>query len=400
MNRSSTTSSHCRRSPSVAPVRRRPRNHTYYLLSVICYLLSAICYLLSATAAPLHAAPPVAQPITRTPSIKARLWCVPADAPDPSTAKRKAVDVTLLGRDRTHLLLAPDSTGQNSGRIAASTVAAVDFALDYDRFEVTRAMAGNDWPKAIRILTGVYTPTYTYLDLPENNAIEGAMDLATTMMKFARRTKRNAKTDADRALAVQQYEAAYKVFQACSKAEWSSYGAVGLLKGCRCLLAIDAEKAKTARRRVEDMEEPTPGDDAYGHYWLLKAEIAMLGGDVTNAMDAAVKSLCFENKDVETFPDALMLSAECYERLGNFYRARDVYFEVAKLFPGTDWGDDAVTRLEAVLASGKTREKEAATAESTFFGLEEDMNALAEALVKERKAPKNTFTKDYEADTE
>ncbi len=385
MNRSSTTSSP---SPS-SVVRRRPCNP-------ICYPLSVIYYLLSVVSAPLLAAPTAAAPVTRTPAVKARLWCVPADAPDPSTAKRKAVDVTLLGRDRTHLLLAPDSTGQNSGRIAASTVAAVDFTLDYDRFEVTRAMAGNDWPKAIRILTGVYTPTYTYLDLPENNAIEGAMDLATTMMKFARRTKRNAKTDAERALAVQQYEAAYKVFQACSKAEWSSYGAVGLLKGCRCLLAIDAEKAKTARRRVEDMEEPTPGDDAYGHYWLLKAEIAMLGGDVTNAMDAAVKSLCFENKDVETFPDALMLSAECYERLGNFYRARDVYFEVAKLFPGTDWGDDAVTRLEAVLASGKTREKEAATAESTFFGLEEDMNALSEALVKERTAPKNTFTKDYE----
>ena len=347
-------------------------------LTVICCLLIAVCH--AATAAS-----PSAQPVTRTQSVKARLWCVPADAPDPSTAKRKAMDVVLVGRDRTHLLLAPESTGQHAGRIAASTVAAVDFLLDYDRFEVTRAMARNDWPTAIRILTGVYTPTYPYLDLPENNAVEGAMDLGTTMMKFARRTKRNAKTDADRALAVQQYEAAYKVFQACAKAGWSSYGTVGMLKGCRCLLAIDAEKAKTARRRLEELEEPMPGDDAYGHYWLLKAEIAMLGGDVTNTMAAAVKSLCFENKDVETFPDALMLSAECYERLGNFHRARDVYFEVAKLFPGTDWGDDAVLRLEAVLASGKTREKETATAESTFFGLEEDMNALAEALVKERR---------------
>ena len=91
-----------------------------------------------------------------------------------------------------------------------------------------------------------------------------------------------------------------------------------------------------------------------------------------------------------------MLSADCYEQLGNFYRARDVYFEVAKLFPGTDWAEDAITRLEAVMASGKTSKKEASTAESTFFGLEEDMNALAEALIKERKTPKNTFTKDYE----
>ena len=367
-----------------------------YLLSVVFYLLSPIFYLLSPISA--VAAPPTATvgKVTQSQPIKVRLWCVPPDAPDPATAKRKAVDGTLVGRDRTHLILAADAEGNTGGRIPAATVAAVDFALDYDRFEVTRAMSKNDWPKAIRILSGAYSPTYIYLDLPENNAIEGAMDLATTMMKFARRTKRNAKTDAERALAVQQYEAAYKVFQACSKAEWSSYGAVGMLKGCRCMLAIDAEKAKTATRRIEEMEEPTPGDDSYGHYWLLKGEIAHLGGDVTNAMDAAVKSLCFENKDVETFPDALMLSADCYEQLGNFYRARDVYFEVAKLFPGTDWAEDAITRLEAVMASGKTSKKEASTAESTFFGLEEDMNALAEALIKERKTPKNTFTKDYE----
>ena len=93
-------------------------------------------------------------------------------------------------------------------------------------------------------------------------------------------------------------------------------------------LAIDAEKAKVAKRRIDDMEEPTPGDDSYGHYWLLKGEIAHLGGDITNAMDAAVKSLCFENKDVETFPDALMLSADCYERLGNFYCIFLVVFAV------------------------------------------------------------------------
>ena len=356
------------------------------LLSAI-YLLSPISYLLSPNSA---AAAPAPQP------LKARLWCVPADAPDFTSAKRKAVDVTILGRDRANLLLAPDAEAGHSGRIALNTIAAVDFALEYDRFEVTRAMAKNDWPKAIRILSGVYTPTYPYLDLPENNAIEGAMDLATTMMKFARRTKRNAKTAEEKAQAAKQYEAAYNVFQYCAKAEWSSYGALGMLKGCRCLLAIDTEKAKVARRRVEDMEEPTPGDDAYGHYWLLKGELADIAGDVTNAMDSAVKSLCFENKDVETFPDALMLSASCYERLDNPYRARDVYFEVAKLFPGTDWGEDALVRLEAILASGKTAKKEAATAESTFFGLEEDMNALAEALVKERKEAKRKPLSDEE----
>ena len=338
--------------------------------------------------------------ITQSPPVKARLWCIPENCEDPATAKRQGVDVTLIGRNATHLIVAGEGTGSVPGRVLTGTVVGVDFELEYDRFVVTKAMVNNDWAKAIGILTKVYTPTYLYLDLPENNALEGVMDLGTTMMKFAKRTLRHAKSDEERNLAKQQFEAAYKVFQACSKAEWSNYGAVGKLKACHCLISIDAEKAKIAQRRVDNMDEPTPGDGEYGHYWLLKAELAMLANNPTNAMDAAVKSLCFENKDVETFPDALMISADCYEKLGNYYRARDVYFEVAKLFPGTDWATDALAGLEAIMDSGKTAKKEAASAESTFFGLEEDMNALVEALIKERKNAKPVFANDYEEETE
>ncbi|MBQ7721929.1 MAG: hypothetical protein IJT64_03360 [Kiritimatiellae bacterium] len=329
----------------------------------------------------------------QTAPVKARLWCIPEDAKDPEVARRKAYDVTIVGRDRAGLALAPDASGSMPSRIPFSRITAVDFDMDYDRFEVTKAMAKNDWAKAIRILSSVYSPLYPYLDLPENNGLEGAMDLGTTMMKFAMRTRRAAKTDAERTTASQQFDAAYKVFQACAKAEWSDLGALATLKGCRCMIAIDTDMAKTAARRIAAMDEPTPGDLAYGHYWLMKAELARLAGVTTNALDAAIKSLCFENKDVETFPDALMISAECYENLGEPYRARDVYFEVAKLFPGTDWADDAVARLEVILKTRKTEKREAATAESTFFGLEEDMNALSEALIKERKAAKEAAAK-------
>lgn len=334
--------------------------------------------------------------VTQSSPVKARIWCIPEKCEDPATAKRQFADVTLVGRTSTHLVLAPDANAVLPTRIPLSTVVAADFEFDYDKFEVTRAMAKNDWAKAIRILSAAYSPTYIYLDIPDNNAIEGAMDLGTTMMKSAKRTLRNAKTNAEHDTACQQFEAAYKVFTACSKATWSDLGNIGMLKGCRCQLAIDSDRASQAERRISAMDEPTPGDDAYGHYWLLKAEIAMLRKDVTNAVDAAVKSLCFENKDIETFPDALMISAECYEKLDNPYRARDVYFEVAKLFPDTDWAADALVRLEAILKSGKTAKKETATVESTFFGLEEDMNALAEALIKERRNARNVTADDNE----
>ncbi len=342
-----------------------------------------------------------ADKVVNTQPVKARVWYVPADAPDPATAKRKFWDATLIGRTTRQIAFAPDPNNKSlPARMDCETIVGVDFEIKYERFEVVRAMAKNDWATAIRILSAAHAPFYPYLDLPENNAADGVMELGTTMMKFAKRTLRNAKDDEARAAAARQFEAAYKVFQQCAKARWSSIGMLASLKGCHCLVAMGPENVKDAARRVEKMEEPMPGDDTFGHYWLLRAEIAQIQGDVTNAMDAAVKSLAFENKDVETFPDALLISADCYEKLGEPFRARDVYFEVAKLFPRTDWGDDALSRLETLMASGKTRKKETTTTESSFFGLEEDMNKLADDLIQERKSAKPVFYGDDEQESE
>lgn len=342
-----------------------------------------------------------ADKVVNTQPVKARIWYIPADAPDPATAKRKFWDATIIGRTSRQILLAPDPNNKSlPARVDCETIVGVDFELKYERFQVIRAMAKKDWTTAIRILSAAHAPFYPYLDLPENNAAEGVMELGTTMLKFAKRTLRNAKDDAGREVAARQFEAAYKVFQQCSKARWSSLGMLASIKGCHCLVAMGPEQVKAAARRVEEMEEPVPGDDTYGHYWLLRAEIAQSQGSVTNAMDAAVKSLAFENKDVETFPDALLISADCYEKLGEPHRARDVFFEVAKLFPRTDWGDDALARLETLMDSGKTRKAETASTESSFFGLEEDMNKLADDLIKERKSAKPVFYGEDEEESE
>ena len=48
------------------------------------------------------------------------------------------------------------------------------------------------------------------------------------------------------------------------------------------------------------------------------------------------------------------------------------------------------------MASGKTAEKEDVSAESTFFGLDEDMNALADELVKKSGTGRKVFDYDEE----
>lgn len=334
---------------------------------------------------PLDAAPETAPAAAvTTPQLKARLWL-------DDKSNREA---TLVGRTESAVVLAPDASGAG-GRIEIARILRADFPVEYDRFEVAKALRRSDWSTAVRLLHKAYEPTFRYLDLPENDAAENVLDLGTYMMRAAARTAAAATTDEQQALARRQYESAHGIFIHCSRANWSSIGQLGVLKGCRCLLALG--KPKTAAYYIDPMEEPTPGDAAYGHYWLVKAELAALGKDFRGAMDAAVKSVCFENKDVETFPDALILTARCYEELLEPYRARDVYFEVAKLFPRTDWAEAAVSRLKVIMAQKLTLEQENSPVASVFFGLNEDMNKLVEQLFKDLEKQQATEEEEEEA---
>jgi len=319
-------------------------------------------------------APLVAQQrAAATGPVKVRIW-----------TEKERREVTVVGRDGKFLMLAPDAAG-GSTRLETATLQRAEFPVDYDRFEVARALYKSDWTTAIRVLYKAFEPTFPYLDLPENNAADIVLELGTCMMRAAERSARDAASDEERERVRRQYDSAYAVFQHCARVNWSSVGQLGVLKGCRCLLATG--RIGAADLRVRAMEEPVPGDTAYGHYWLVKGELAAATNGFDQAMDAAVKSLCFENKDVETFPDALLLSARCYEKLRETYRARDVYFEVAKLFPETDWSKVATARLRAIMASGATRAPEETSVESAFFAQTEDMNALVEDLLADKKKP-------------
>ena len=332
--------------------------------------------LLSALSGGAQTAAPRGSTDTRTVTtgpVKVRLW-----------SEKGKWDAVLVGRTGTHLLPAPEAAGGNP-RIEIAQIIGAAFTIDYNRFEVMRALHHQDWAAAIRLQYKAYEPAFPYLDLPNNNAAEGVMEMGTTMLRAATRSLREAADDAGRERARKQFESAYAVFQHCAKVTWSSLGLLGTLKGCRCLIGMGQPRA--AWFQIRALDEPAAGDAAYGHYWLVQAELHALTNGYAAAMEASVKSLCFENKDVETFPDALLISARCYEALGEPYRARDVYYEVARLFPRTDWSAAAAGRLRAIMAGGATREAEATSVESAFLGIDEDVNALVEAYLAEQEKP-------------
>jgi tetratricopeptide (TPR) repeat protein len=337
-------------------------------------ILAAVGTVVSAAVEPAArtAAP---EAVFSTPPVQVRIW-----------RDKESQVVTLVGRTEDAVMVAGSAAGVPSGKLELSKIARAEFEFDFDRADVAKAVRANDWPGAVRVLTPVLKPALPYLALSENNAIDLVMELGTYMMRAANRTARAALDDPSKtALSQKQYEAAYEIFKECSRATWSSNSQRGILKGCRCLLALN--KVKTAQFHVNQMAEPMPGDVAYGHYWLIRAELETRAGNYRDALDSVLKSVCFESKDVETFPDALLLSARCYEEMLEPYRARDVYYEVAKLFPRTDWATVAVERLKAILSKGLTKEKEKSAIENVFFKTGDDINKLAEQLFKDLEKP-------------
>jgi tetratricopeptide (TPR) repeat protein len=297
-------------------------------------------------------------------------------------------EVTLLGRDADVLLAQDSQSGSAVSRIDKARVVRCEFVFDYDRSIVATALQNNDWAAAVRTLSPAARLALPYLDLADNNGLELVLDLGVYMVSSADREMRSSSTNnvASRELALKQYDAAYDVFRQAGKAVWSPLGQVATLKGCHALLAQN--KDAQAEEAFGQIDEPSPGDAAYGHYWLVQAELLRHAGKTRDALDAVVKSVVFANKDADTFPSALLLSADCYTQLGQHHRARDIYYEVAVLFVGTDWAVDALAGLKIIMDGKKTAEKEKAPLENVFFKVSDDMNKLSEELLNNRNQPK------------
>ncbi|MBM4162869.1 MAG: hypothetical protein FJ222_00250 [Lentisphaerae bacterium] len=332
----------------------------------------------------LHAQTPVAAPRPVTlPPIKARLLIREGDKD--ATINR---EVVLLGHTAQTLLAQAARGDSASFQVDKARVLRCEFALDYDHAALSAAVRDYDWAAAVRTLAPSLRVALPYLDLADNNGLDLAMDLGTYMILSADRERRAASDAATRERAMKQYEAAYDVFRDAGRADWSPLAPVAILKGCRALLSQGKDEA--AATNLKRVENPDPGDPAYGHYWLVQAELFRRAGKTREAIDAIVNSIVFADKDAETFPSALLLSADCYTALGEHHRARDVYYEVAVLFTGTDWAADARIGLQAIMDGKKTLEPEKTPIENVFFNMTEDMNKLADELLKTPAEPKTT----------
>lgn len=302
--------------------------------------------------------------------------------------------VTLIGRAKTKVIFTPENSTLRRELKLEEIESTYFDNIKIDRHALVRALERRDWIVAVGILLPPLKPYFAYLDLPGNNAAQEVLNVGDYMMRSAQYNLRAEATEQERQLAKKQYEEAFEVLKQASKAEWCSVGIIARLKCLKCVLELG--KPKTAKSFFEKITPPSPGDAAYGLYWLLKAELDVNAKDYRSAMESAVKSLCFENKDIDTFPDALLISARCYEEFLEWHRARDVYYEVAKIFPNTDWSDLATERLKYIMANKLTEKEEEVEVQEAFFALKEDMNKLVKEHITSYRSTKGIQQADDE----
>jgi tetratricopeptide (TPR) repeat protein len=292
-------------------------------------------------------------------------------------------EVTFLGRQENMILMQGTQLGSVAIQLDKAKIVRCEFNFEYDRLAVSTALLKNDWAGAVRVMTPVIRSALPYLDVPDNNGLELAMELGVYMLNSAALELRNTADTNAVARAYRQYDAAYAIFKSAGRADWSQDCRLAVLKGCRALLKQN--KVDQAITDFETVDEPDAEDVSFGHYWLVRGEIHFIKGQIREALEATCKSIVLANKDVDTFPDALMLSAYCYNKLGRPHRARDVFYEVAVIFAGTDWGTDALAELIKIMDAKSTLDKEKSPLENVFFNVTEDMNKLATELIKARE---------------
>jgi hypothetical protein len=308
----------------------------------------------------------------------------------PITAQVRSGDrvkkITLVGRKDDAVIFTESDTGVGVRlSLSADKIEKMTFALKYAPTDIYKYVRDKEWNSAVRYLLPIVKPTFPYLDVANNNAVELSLELGTYMMNSAKQQRRQAKTDAQRKLVKKQYAGAYGVMKHVAKAEWSPLSNVAALRQVECLLEL--RKAKTAARQFSDILEPEISDIYYGRYWLMAARLKLVQQKYREAMGAAVKSVCFQNKDVATFPDALLITAQCHEEMQDWFRARDIYYEVARVFPRTEWSEIAIRRLRFIIKNGFTEKEEKSPIQNVFFGLNEDVNELVKELLEKKEEP-------------
>ena len=291
------------------------------------------------------------------------------------------LDVLLVGREGDQIYYRRhDAPEGSSAALKAANILGGEFEVEIDESLVNTALKEKKWDVAAQLILARVNPALPYLDIRDNNAVDPAIQAGSFLMLAARKSGRE-EGDRARKTAERFYQAAFQVFRAVQRSsDWHPFGEAAGFRAVLCQIALgklDEATSALAKARV-----PARGDGAFGIYALAQAKLKHARGDARVAIDLLIPSLLYENKDIDVFPEVLMLLAQCYEEINEIHRTRDVFYEIARIFPGTEWADVARERLVVIRRENMTKDVEDVAVTTVFFAGKEDMDALVDEYLE------------------
>ncbi len=297
------------------------------------------------------------------------------------TVDNHRIQVKIMGYSDKKVLVR-DMQGKDA-QYKKAELQSVDFRLEIEENKVQEHLLNKRWEEAAAELINGVMPVLPCIDLYENNAVEYLMDAGNYIMTSALEEELKCPPDKLSPKAEDKFKRAYRVYLNVEKADWHPEAKVAQLKAVLCLLHLG--KLDKASEKFDGIGEPEMGDRGYGLYYMTYGQILYRKKEVKEALMAAIKSSAFDNKDLDSFPEALLLSGRCYEDILDYHRARDVYYEVARLFRKTAWGDAAYNKLRFIMDKKLLGKKEKTEIEKVFFDTDEDLDKKVADFIKQKE---------------
>ncbi len=210
---------------------------------------------------------------------------------------KSAVEVVLTGRNNgtLHAKLATAEAGAIN--IEAADVESVRFELDGGKIGMAEnAVRANKVSDAVRYYREAVAPALSYLDLPLNNAIQPAFRYAELLRLRGMWGE-----------SIKVYRALQSAPDAAVRNEALAWDAYALTR---------QREFETAKGIVDNLKLDDPRERGFTAASIAQARIALSRNQDENALDWSSRAAALSRLENGLYPEALMLTAECYERLG------------------------------------------------------------------------------------
>ncbi len=110
-----------------------------------------------------------------------------------------------------------------------------------------------------------------------------------------------------------------------------------------CLVLAD--RVDEASPMIDALEEPDPKDRLFSLYKLLQGSREHRNGNYGNALDVLTRGFVRAQTSFDWVPEMLFLIGDCYARSEDTVAARNVWTEIAILYPDSPWAGRAESSL-------------------------------------------------------